>query len=187
MDAAWNDCGGWLSVHTDREKVLAELVTRWSRALEAGGDVWVKEGGQSDITAAVVERIHTKLPAVDTTTHIHVVQHGSWNEDQTTEAALIYTKKNTHYIRIRDANTYLNVKGGDEAFVRAAIAHPIFSAAWKAAFTYYDPTQRLDFSDTGELMHILGLGEIGVDDFRQRFLSKQDTKTPNKQDSGDAK
>ena len=35
---------------------------------------------------------------------------------------------------------------------------------------YYDPNHRLDFSDTGELLHILGLGEMGIDGFRERFL-----------------
>ena len=187
MDAAWNDCGGWLSAHTAREMVLAELVTRWCRALAAGSDVWVKEGGQSDITAAVVERIRKKLPTVDTAVRIHVVQHGRWNERHTAEAALAYTKKHTHYIKIRGANSYLRVNGGDEAFVKAAITHPAFSAVWKAAFAYLKPTRKLDFSDTGELMHILGLGEISFDDFRKRFLSKQDTKTPNKQEAGEGK
>ena len=45
-----------------------------------------------------------------------------------------------------------------------------FGQVWKAAFAYYDPADRLDFSDTGELMHILGLGENGIEAFRKRFL-----------------
>jgi hypothetical protein len=98
------------------------------------------------------------------------VQHSNWNENQTNNAALAYAKKHTHYIRIRDANAYLNIKGGDDAFVKAASEHPVFSAAWKAAFAYYNPKERLDFSDTGELMHIVGLGEMGVEEFRKRFL-----------------
>jgi len=39
-------------------------------------------------------------------------------------------------------------------------------------FAYYPPTVRLDFSDTGELLYILGMGEIGVDAFRERFLAE---------------
>jgi hypothetical protein len=187
MDAVWNDCGGWLSAHTAREAAAAELTKRWSRTLEAGGDVWVKEGGQSDLTAAVVERIRKQMPAVDTAVRIHVFQHSDWNENQTTEAALAYTRRNTHYIRIRDANAYLNAKGGDDAFVKAATEHPVFGAAWKAAFAYYNPKERLDFSDTGELMHILGLGEIGFDEFRKRFLKDADTRTPDKSDAGDGR
>jgi hypothetical protein len=170
MDAAWNDCEGWLAGHTDREEVIAKLAKRWSDALAAGGDVWVKEGGQSDITADVIRKIKVQFPELDTAKRIHVVQHARWNEDQTTDAALAYTKEHTHYVKIRDANAYLNVKGGNSIFETAALKHPTFGPIWKAAFEYYPPHDRLDFSDTGELMHILGLGQIGIDGFRKRFL-----------------
>ncbi len=73
-------------------------------------------------------------------------------------------------MRISDANAYLNLAGGDAAFVQAATAHPVFGPAWRAAFAYYDPAERLDFSDTGELLHIVGIGELSIDEFRRRFL-----------------
>ncbi|RKY50734.1 MAG: hypothetical protein DRP91_00870 [Candidatus Neomarinimicrobiota bacterium] len=176
MDAAWNDCGGWLAGHENHEKVVAQLADRWIEVLKAGGDIWVKEGGQSDITAEVVRRIRKLAPEIDTKERIHVVQHASWNEEQTTDSALAYTKEYTNYIRIDDANAYLNIKGGDEAFVKAAYEHPIFGKIWKAAFEYYNPKERLDFSDTGELMYILGLGKISIDEFRKRFLSSNDSR-----------
>ena len=171
MDAVWKDCGGWISAHRDWDGTVAELAVRWGAVLKTGGDVWVKEGGQSDITADVVRRLKKQLPGVDTTSRIHIVQHSNWNENQTGDQALAYGKKNTHYIRIRDANRYLNRKGGDASFVKAAKGHPVFGPAWKAAFDYYNPEKRLDFSDTGELMHMLGLGEIGIEAFQKRFLS----------------
>ncbi|MBN1975041.1 MAG: hypothetical protein JW787_15475 [Sedimentisphaerales bacterium] len=170
MDAAWNDCGGWLAAHTSRNDAITKMTQRWTKTLKAGGDIWIKEGGQSDLTAAVVERIREQLPKIDTTAHIHTVQHSNWNEDQTTEAALAYTKSNTHYIRIKDANTYLNIRGGNEAFVKAATENPVYGDIWKAAFAYYNPKERIDFSDTGELMHILGLGEMGFDKFIESYL-----------------
>lgn len=170
MDAAWADVGGWLAAHTSRAEVVDALAARWTRTLAAGGDVWVKEGGQSDVTADVVKRIREASPAIEIPARIHVVQHSNWNEDQTTDAALAYTKEHTHYIRIRDANAYLNTAGGNEAFQQAAVRHPVFGPAWRSAFDYYDPKERLDFSDTGELLHILGLGEMGFDAFRERFL-----------------
>ncbi len=185
MNAAWNDCGGWLAGHTNREHTVAELTRRWIGVLKVGGDVWVKEGGQSDITAEVVRKMKNQLPDLDTANRIHVVQHSKWNEKQTTEAALAYTKKHTHYIWIRDANAYLNIKGGHDAFVKAASEHPVFGTVWKAAFTYYNPKERLDSSDTGELMHILGLGEIDIEDFRKRFLRDNDARFPNKPHTGD--
>ena len=187
MDVTWNDCGGWLAGHTNREHVVAELTNRWSDIIKAGGDVWVKEGGQSDVTASVVRRMKNQLPNLDTTKRIHVVQHSKWNEDQTTDAALAYTRKHTHYIKIRDANAYLNIEGGDETFVKVASEHPVFGTIWKAAFEYYNPRSRLDFSDTGELMYILGLGEMGFEDFNKRFFSDKETRTPNKPDVGNAK
>lgn len=110
------------------------------------------------------------MPNVDTRTRIHVVQHADWNEDQTTPEALAFAREHTDYIRIRDANAYLNLAGGDSAFEAAALAHSRFGTMWRAAFSYYPPSERLDFSDTGELMHILGLGEMGIDAYRSRFL-----------------
>ncbi len=171
MDAAWGNAGGWLAGHADRQHAIDALVDRWTRTLKAGGDVWVKEGGQSDITAAAVAKIESTLKGVDPRRRVHVVQHSDWNEDQTTPEALRYTREHTDYIRIRDANTYLNLKGGNAAFVTAATSHPSFGKMWRAAFAYYDPTVRLDFSDTGELMHILGLGELGPGEFQKRFLA----------------
>jgi len=172
MEAVFADVGGWLSVEKNRERVVKDLARRWTKTIQSGGDVWVKEGGQSDVTAHVVKRIQQKSPSIDTTKRIHVVQHSNWNERMTTDAALAYTKKHTDYIRIRDANRYLNKKGGDKPFEKAALSHPKFGQFWKAAFDYYPPRRRLDFSDTGELLHILGLGEVGNDEFRKRFLEK---------------
>lgn len=169
MDAAWGDAGGWLAAHRDREGAIDALTTRWIRALKAGGDIWVKEGGQSDITAAAVKRLPAPFQN-EARTRIHVIQHSTWNEDQTTPDALEYSREHTDYVKIRDANTYLNVLGGDRTFVAAATSHPSFGRIWRSAFAYYDPAVRLDFSDTGELMHILGLGELGVSEFRQRYL-----------------
>lgn len=170
MDACWKNTGGWIAADADWGTAVKTLTKRWKKTLAAGGDIWVKEGGQSDITAAVIKRIQKELRGIDTNARIHVVQHSDWNENQTTGAALAYTKQHAHYIRIPDANAYLNVKGGEADFVKAALAHPKYGPAWKAAFEYYPPKQRLDFSDTGELMYILGLGEMGIDAVRKRFL-----------------
>ena len=57
MNAVWNDCGGWIAAHQDRELAVNQLTNRWISTLTSGGDVWVKEGGQSDITADVLSRI----------------------------------------------------------------------------------------------------------------------------------
>ena len=171
MDAAFGDLTGWLSAHEDREEALEELIDSWLNTLRAGGDVWVKEGGQSDLTADVVGMLRRVAYDLATPDRIHVVQHSDWNERQTSPAALADVREWTDYVRIEDANAYLNVAGGDAAFVAAATAHPTFGPIWKAAFAYYDPSERLDFSDTGELFHLLGLGRPSFDEIRQRFLA----------------
>jgi hypothetical protein len=170
MDAAWGDAGGWLDAHAERDSAIATLTRRWIAALDAGVDVWIKEGGHSDLTAAVTRRVHAARPGIATNRRVHVVQHSDWNESHTTPAALAYVKQYTDYIRIGDANRYLAVDGGDSAFQAAALASPAFGRVWRAAFDYYDPAQRLDFSDTGELEHILGLGKLDIAAFRERFL-----------------
>jgi len=170
MDAVFGDVGGWIAADDDWNAAVEKVADRWIEQLRSGGDVWVKEGGQSDITAAAIRRVREELPEVNTRRRIHVVQHSDWNENQTTPTALAYTKAQARYVRIKDANAYLNRKGGDEAFVRAATGHEKFGEHWKAAFEYYDPRQRVDFSDSGELMHIVGLPELDIDAFARRFL-----------------
>ena len=170
MEAAWGPRGGWIDAHRDHERAAAALATRWKATLEAGGDVWVKEGGSSDLTAAAVRRIRSEPPEVHTTERIHVVQHGNYNEWLTWLAAMKYTRAQTDFRRIPNANPFLNVAGGDAAFELAATSHPTFGAVWSAAFEYYEPRRRLDFSDAGELFHILDLGEIGIHEFAERFL-----------------
>jgi CubicO group peptidase (beta-lactamase class C family) len=170
MDAAFA-AGGWVSAHRDWKRAVDTLARRWRATLDGGGDVWIKEGGQSDLTVEVVQRLKKELPALDPKARIHLVQHSKWNEDQTTPAALAYAKAELDYIRIPDANRLLNKQGGDPGFVMAATSHPVFGPAWKAAFEYYPPAIRLDFSDTGELFHILGMGELDLAEFQRRFLS----------------
>lgn len=177
MRAAWDDCGGWLAAHGHWDHAVAELAKRWEKTLRAGGDIWVKEGGQSDITADVLKRLQSNMPDLDTTKRVNVVQHSKWNEDQTTPAALRYTKTNARYVKIPDANAYLNVVGGNRDFQQAATRHASFGPAWRAAFAYYDPDHRLDFSDTGELLHILGLGKLSFDDLAQRFLAGKSSRS----------
>jgi hypothetical protein len=57
------------------EHVVETLYKRWLAVLEAGGDVWVKEGGQSDITADVVRKIKEEASDLDMDKRIHAIQH----------------------------------------------------------------------------------------------------------------
>jgi hypothetical protein len=170
MQAVWGN-SGWLNAHQNWNASVEDVVKRWSEVLENGGNIWIKEGGQSDFTANVVRLLKTKLPKLKTHERIHVVQHSRWNEEKTTPEKLSYIKKNTLYIKIDDANKYLNIRDGNIDFETAARTHPIYGEGWRAAFSYYNPKSRIDFSDTGELMHILGLGKLSITSFQHRFLS----------------
>lgn len=170
MDTVFIPCGGYINAHQDWNGAVQAVADRWSQILMAGGNIWVKEGGQSDLTADVVRHLKIDLPSIDSRTRIKVIQHSNWNENKTTDADLAYVKQETDYTKIPDANSYLNQPGGDPAFEQAALAHPVFGPGWQSAFTYYDPDIRLDFSDTGELMYILGLRQMGIDEFRQTYL-----------------
>ena len=184
MNAVWNECGGWIAADENWKLAVSLMTDRWIDALKAGGHVWVKEGGQSDITAEVVSRIHSRLPGIDTTARIHVVQHGLWNEDHTTPSALSFVKRHTDYIKISNANEYLKYGPREKAaakaaFAEAAMNHPDFGAAWRAAFAYLDPSVKMDFSDTGELMYILGLGEMNIEAFKERYLFRKNNRDGN--------
>jgi hypothetical protein len=173
MNAVWNDTGGWVAADQHCEKAVRQLHKKWVNAIQDGGTVWVKEGGQSDLTADVIRKIKEENPDIDTRQKIHVVQHSDWNEDQTTDEDLAYVKEESDYIRISDANAYLNDRDGNTAFARLASAHEVYGSMWTAAFEYLDPEERVDFSDTGELHAILDMEKIDVDAFAERYFSNE--------------
>ena len=119
----------------------------------------------------MLQLLEREAPDLPMSQRVHVIQHSGWNEDQTTPEALRYVQETVDYIRIPDANAFLNVAGGVPSFEEAARAHPVFGQVWQAAFAYYDPGERLDFSDTGELLYLLDLGQMPIDEFRERFLA----------------
>ena len=173
MNAVWNDTGGWVAADENWEKAVEELYNKWVKTIENGGFVWVKEGGQSDITADVIRMIKEDSPDIDTRQKIRVVQHSDWNENQTTDEDLVYVKKESTYFRIPDANAYLNHRDGNPSFAKLASGHEVYGDMWTAAFEYLDPTERVDFSDTGELHAILDMEKLDVDAFAERYFSNQ--------------
>lgn len=170
MDAAWKNCCGWIDAHEDWKAAVRALYTRWTNVIDKGGSIWVKEGGQSDLTADVIRMIKAKNPGIDINRSIHVVQHSDWNEDQTTDNDLAYVKSTSDYIRISDANAYLNDRNGNPEFAKKALADPTYGSVWKVAFSYLDPDERVDFSDTGELLAILGIKINSVDGFADKYF-----------------
>lgn len=93
--AVWGDATGFVRASKPslgREEANAsraagvQLTTeRWALAIEAGGQVYVKEGGQSDFTMEVVRALEARRGA-PAGSCVHVVQHSKWNEEQNSEA-----------------------------------------------------------------------------------------------------
>jgi len=163
MHSAWP--GAWLNAHANWTSAVQQTVNRWSSTLAAGGDVWVAEGGQSDFTSDVVRQL--QQAGFDTRNRIHVVQHSQWNEDHADSSDLAFVRSNTDYIRIDDGNNPngtadLRFERGP-AFVQVARSSA-YASQWNVAFDYLDPNEKVDFSDTVELLHILGIGTDQISD-----------------------
>ncbi len=171
----------WLDAHNSRSASAEQAARSWVSTMAAGGDVWVAEGGPSDFTAAVVRIIRNQYPEFNTRNRVHVIQHSQWNEDHALREDLNYVRANTDYRRIQDGNdpnatADLRQDGNSaptRSFVQAARASR-YQGVWNHAFDYLDPNEKLDFSDTVEVLYILGIGtgEIrGVNDFAAYFMN----------------
>lgn len=173
MQATWGDA--WLDAKADWVGSVNRSAERWLATIDAGGRVWVAEGGASDFTAEVVREIQRQRPALDTRVTIHVIQHSDRNEAEARPENLRFVQANTAYERIDDgneANGTADLNQPSEEFTRAALAGR-HGSAWATAFDYY-PATELDFSDTVEVLHIVGVDIDEVadpSDFARRFLS----------------
>lgn len=178
MRAAWGSA--WEDANGNRQAAVNATSSRWLNTLLNGGDIWVAEGGQSDLTTAVVRSINSSNPSINTRTRIHVVQHSRFNESNSNQSDLRFSQANTDYILIDDGNNDnrtadLNMRS--DRFVQLA-RNSQFGSAWNAAFSYLDPNFKLDFSDTVLLLHILGIGRdqiATVEDFGAIFLDQAPT------------
>lgn len=173
MNSIWGQ--NWLDAHNTRPSAVDQSAIRWAGTLAAGGDVWVAEGGPSDYTAAVVRLLQQRHPEFQTRNRIHVVQHSQWNEDHALAADINFVRSNTNYIRIEDGNepnSTADFRGFRQSFVDSAL-NSQYRGVWNVAFAYLSPSVKLDFSDTVELMYILGMGTSQIanaDDFARVFF-----------------
>ena len=170
MSTVWGS--EWLNAHSNRAGSISAAVNRWTAVLAAGGSVWVAEGGQSDFTAAVVRTIRSNHSEFNTSQRIHVIQHSDWNEVHALAADLNYVRNNTRYVKIADGNDpnstadFRFESHNNGGFVSRAQSSR-YSNEWAAAFNYLTPGDKLDFSDTVELMHIVGLGTNVIRDVNE--------------------
>lgn len=172
----------WLNAHEDRQGTVSALAERMQATIAAGGKVWVAEAGQSDVTAAAVERLPKPMWS-----SVHVVQHSYWNESQTSPEAIQTVVYNTRYHRVSDGNfpdngsPAFNTKDG--SYWSPLLADPAIGPIWAEAkrlsdlhnpvAEYVNPAVAaggLDFSDTVEVAYIFGFDDMtGAGDFVDRF------------------
>ena len=173
MVSIWGQ--NWLNAHSNRNSSVAQSAVRWAGTLAAGGDVWIAEGGPSDFTAAVVRRIQQQYPEFNTRNRIHLIQHSKWNDDHALREDLDFVRNNTRYVMIEDGNepnSTADLREFRQSFVDRARASQ-YRSTWNAAFAYLSPYEKLDFSDTVELLYILGIGTSQIsnaDDFADVFF-----------------
>ena len=175
LEATYGD--NWLDSANELTESVNTAADRWAATLANGDDVWVAEGGPSDFTGEVLRRIGEVFPSVDTEL-VHVVQHSagsSFNERSTSNRNINLVMDVSDYIAIDDGNDGNNgtadLRQQSRSFVNTALASR-FASEWEAAFDYLDPiNQKLDFSDTVELLFIVGDDDTDdVDDFADRYL-----------------
>ncbi|MFK7893739.1 MAG: hypothetical protein AB8B63_23180 [Granulosicoccus sp.] len=174
MNAIWGSM--WLDSYNQEESAINTAALRWATTLSNGDDVWVAEGGPSDFTARVLQRIGSDYPSVNRK-RIHVVQHSAgtmFNEANTSPNNMAFVKQVADYRTIPNGNRPNNGSAGfntPSAFFVNTALQSRFAAEWDAAFNYLNPNTKLDFSDTVELLYIIGDTQTaGPDDFAIRYL-----------------
>lgn len=115
MELVWGPEGtNWTDARSENER-LGNPNSRWINSvarikdkvkpiLEAGGNVWVQEAGQSHITADWIKALRDDGTPLSLTKNIFVVQHSWWNAGKTRSSDQEYMEENATYIRIEDGN-----------------------------------------------------------------------------------
>jgi len=162
MDKAWGT-NRYIDLGRNWQAGVKYAAEEWGTVIARGGKVFVAEGGQSDFSADVIREL--KKGQNIRKSDIVIVQHSAWNEKNANQNDLRYVKQNTNYLYIDNGNNGGNrtadLNEKSNVFVNAVKGMP----GWKAAFDYLDPvSKKLDFSDTVELLYILGIGLDQVSD-----------------------
>ena len=167
--AAWPN---GLNAFRDWDGSVAASASLWTSYAANGNNIWVAEGGPSDFTADVLRA----MPAAYRK-QVTVVQHShGWNENNTRPSNVSYVETSANYIRIPNGNLSNNgsadLNMNSSAFISRAL-NSRWGNLWEPAFTYLDPNQRLDFSDTVELLWLsqISVAQVGnPDEFADYFF-----------------
>jgi len=157
QDQIWG-AGGHVNAMGNWNSSVSNVAKVWRDAISKGGVVYVAEGGQSDFTSDVLRSL--QAGGGYNRSSVVVVQHSVWNEQKANQGDLAFVKNNSSYIKIADGNgggATADLNQQSSSFVNWARNGPN-SREWNEAFRFLNPTNKLDFSDTVELLHILGIG-----------------------------
>lgn len=168
----------WTNAHNRMEAAAEEVAQKALSVLEAQGDIWIAEAGQSDFSAHLVKVLQQKLPELKTNERIHIVQHSDWNEEVTTPELLAFVKNQTNYHKIPDGNA---VGNGTPGFRtpgytqwKEQVTDLELKSVWELAVALSDKyngkegrylneaieENGLDFSDLSEVCWMLKLEDI---------------------------
>ncbi|RRQ48290.1 hypothetical protein DZC72_11255 [Maribacter algicola] len=178
----------WTDAHNRMEAAVEVVAKKAMTTLEAQGDIWIAEAGQSDFSAKLVKALQTKLTELETRNRIHIVQHSDWNEEVTSPELLDFAKQQTDYHKIPDGNA---VGNGTPGFRtpgytqwQEELKDPKLKSVWelavKLSHQYNGKDWRynneavsedgLDFSDLSEVCWMLRLEDIkDTEEFFQRY------------------
>jgi hypothetical protein len=178
----------WVNAHANKEQALEKLLDKALATLTSGGDIWIAEAGQSDVSADLMRRIRELLQNFDTKQRIHLVQHSFWNESVTSEEALKFVRNYTDYTKIPDGNGSdngtPNFRTEDGSWWSKVLEHPEVGNIWLVAQMLSEENNIVagynneaieaggfDFSDTVEICWIFGFNDLkDVDAFFREFL-----------------
>ena len=139
--------------------------------LQAGGSVKIAEGGPSDFTYEVLQRlIVLGIPLSTIQTKVTVVQHSAgFNQQETNAGKLSWVQNNTIYQLIDNGNIGGNSTAdladtgtGSNTLPSFRTKMETLGQSWVHAFDYF--SNKVDFSDTVELLHILNISLSTVND-----------------------
>ncbi|TLF44001.1 hypothetical protein [Maribacter aurantiacus] len=178
----------WTDAHNRMEAAAEEVAQKAMTTLQAQGDIWIAEAGQSDFSAKLVKALQSKLPDLETTKRIHIVQHSDWNEEVTTPELLDFAKKNTDYHKIPDGNAVGNGTPGfrtpGHTQWKEQVMDPQLKSIWELAVDlsnkyngkegrYLNEAVQqngVDFSDLSEVCWMLRLEDIkDTEEFFERY------------------
>lgn len=189
--AAFGD--DWSDAHSDPSTARNTVAGLVVQTLNAGGEIWVAEAGQSDFTAGWLRDVLRVFDPTTTRQRIHVVQHSEWNESVTAPKKLDFVRKNSAYAKIPDGNATANGSPGlrleSDALWPDVLRAPNSGSVWRLAREtadrfngrggrYYNEAigmSGMDFSDTAEVCWILNLEDLpDANAFVSEFLPSAD-------------